>query len=78
MRSCERREERKGNLAELQESDGRGWASQEEGAARAEGGGNQLINVIVPEHVHLVALGTEENFRERTGRAKIKEASPVD
>ena len=47
---------------------------QEEGAARAEGEGNQLINVIVPEHVHLVALGTEENFRERTGRAKIKEA----
>jgi hypothetical protein len=46
------------------------------GAARAEGEGNQLINVIVPEHVP--ALGTEENFRERTGRAKIKEASPVD
>jgi hypothetical protein len=35
-----------------------------------------LINVIVPEHVP--ALGTEENFRERTGRANIKEASPVD
>jgi hypothetical protein len=35
-----------------------------------------LINVIVPEHVP--ALETEENFRERTGRAQIKEASPMD